>query len=98
MRTASRPAWAVVWPFSVNSGTAGNLGPSVGLCGVLGSIVLAKHDLAVSVERKGFQHNVEAFPVLVRRRHANIEPVVVLFWSLNDRVDLVHLRHFRYPL
>jgi hypothetical protein len=48
--------------------------------------MFAQHDLSVAVNRKGLQHHVEALAVLVRKCHADIEPVIVMLRSLDDRV------------
>src|SRR6185437_1764670 len=56
-------------------------------------LMFAQHDLSVAVNRKGLQHHVETLAVLVWKRHADIEPIVVMFRSLDDRVDPIHLRH-----
>ena len=44
--------------------------------------MFAQHDLSVAVNRKGLQHHVEALAVLVRKCHADIEPVIVMLRSL----------------
>ena len=46
---------------------------------------LAADDLAV--ERQGLQHDVEALAVFVRKREADVEPVVVLAFPPDDCVD-----------
>src|SRR5665213_49644 len=76
-------------------------------CSVLGGrlvgfvilgLMLAQHNLPVAVDRKSLQHHIETLAVLVRKRHADIEPIVVLLLSLDDRVDPIHLRHVEYSL
>jgi len=56
------------------------------VCFVILGLMFAQHDLSVAVNRKGLQHHVEALAVLVRKCHADIEPVIVMLRSLDDRV------------
>src|SRR4051812_20928350 len=60
------------------------------MCALLALILvgyLAAHDLAV--ERQGLQHDVEPLAVSVREGEADVEPVVVLAFPFDNRIDTV---------
>jgi hypothetical protein len=47
---------------------------------------LAKHGLAVA-QREGLEEHIEPLAVVVRKRHADVEPKVVFPLAFDDRVD-----------
>src|SRR5207237_7916465 len=83
-------------------GTASILPSALLRC--FGAVVLgdfAADDLAV--ERQRLQHDVKAVAVLVREGEADVEPIVVLAFAPDNRVDAMRrfgclfLRHWNSP-